>query len=336
MQPLTQSDSRWPHRLAVLLVVATYPLIWVGGLVTTTKSGMAVPDWPSTYGYNMFLYPWQTWVFGPFDLFIEHGHRLLASLVGILCIAFLGLAVWRREKGLVVLGLVAFLAVLSQGVLGGVRVVADKTTIARIHGCVGPLCLAWIVYMECYTSRRWQSTARGNSRYGDTYVRLSIGFAVIAFVQIMLGSILRHIPVGMEPGTFRAAVIFHLFTAILVAASAMALLVRTSFDPARCPTLWRLSLMSVALIGIQIILGLATWVMKYGWPTFLPGRTLYPNLLVEWESWLQSFIVTGHVAVGSLILALATTLVVYSLKRYPAVVQFAARSVPATSREVLA
>ena len=78
------------------MVCTTYPLIWVGGLVTTQKAGMAVPDWPSTYGYNLFLYPWPTWVFGPFDLFIEHGHRLLASLVGMLCIALVVVA-WRTE-----------------------------------------------------------------------------------------------------------------------------------------------------------------------------------------------------------------------------------------------
>ena len=73
------ATSPWPHRAAVLLVCATFPLIWVGGLVTTTQAGMAVPDWPNTYGYNLFLYPWQTWLFGPWDLFIEHGHRLLAE-----------------------------------------------------------------------------------------------------------------------------------------------------------------------------------------------------------------------------------------------------------------
>ena len=56
--PASQNDSRWPHRWATLLVCATFPLIWVGGLVTTHDAGMAVPDWPGTYGYNLFAYPW--------------------------------------------------------------------------------------------------------------------------------------------------------------------------------------------------------------------------------------------------------------------------------------
>ena len=79
-------DESWPHRLAVLLVCRDVSLIWVGGLVTTYEAGMAVPDWPSTYGYNLFLYPWQTWLPGPWDLFIEHGHRLLGATVGLLTI----------------------------------------------------------------------------------------------------------------------------------------------------------------------------------------------------------------------------------------------------------
>ena len=78
--------SPWPHRWAVVLACATFPLVWVGGLVTTTDAGMAVPDWPSTFGYNMFLYPWQSWLAGPWDLFVEHGHRLLASSVGLMTI----------------------------------------------------------------------------------------------------------------------------------------------------------------------------------------------------------------------------------------------------------
>ena len=84
-----KADRYQPHRWAVGVACATFPLIWVGGLVTTYDAGMAVPDWPSTFGYNLFLYPWTTWFFGPWDLFIEHGHRLLGALVGLLTIGLL-------------------------------------------------------------------------------------------------------------------------------------------------------------------------------------------------------------------------------------------------------
>src|SRR6267154_1770274 len=105
---LNSEPSPWPHRLALLLCCATFPLVWVGGMVTTYKAGMAVPDWPTTYGYNLFLYPWQTWILGPWDLFIEHGHRLFGALVGMLTIA-LCVSLWmtKQPKWLRVMGLVA-------------------------------------------------------------------------------------------------------------------------------------------------------------------------------------------------------------------------------------
>src|SRR5436190_10251632 len=149
-----------PHRLAVVLACATFPLVWVGGLVTTTDSGMAVPDWPNTYGYNLFLYPWQTWLLGPWDLFIEHGHRLLASAVGMLTIGLL-ILLWRTEtrrwmKGL---GFAALGLVIFQGVLGGLRVLLDERTLAMLHGCTGPLFFALTVALVVFTSRTWTSGA---------------------------------------------------------------------------------------------------------------------------------------------------------------------------------
>ena len=80
--PLT--ISVWPHRIAVILVGATFPLLFIGGLVTGKGAGLAVPDWPTSFGYNMFLYPWSKMVG---NIFYEHSHRLVASFVGLLTIA---------------------------------------------------------------------------------------------------------------------------------------------------------------------------------------------------------------------------------------------------------
>ena len=148
--------STWPHRWAIVLACATFPLVWVGGLVTTTDAGMAVPDWPTTYGYNLFLYPWQSWLSGPWDLFIEHGHRLLAASVGMLTIGLLVLLLrtedrsWMKGLGFAALGLVIF-----QGVLGGLRVLFDDRTLAMFHGCTGPLFFALTVAIAAFTSPRW-------------------------------------------------------------------------------------------------------------------------------------------------------------------------------------
>src|SRR5204863_1037959 len=115
--------SPWPHRLAVALALVTFPLIWVGGLVTTYDAGMAVPDWPGTYGYNLLRYPWQSWLAGPFDLFIEHGHRLLGATAGLLAIALVTVVlITDRRRWLVAASFGALALVIFQGILGGARV----------------------------------------------------------------------------------------------------------------------------------------------------------------------------------------------------------------------
>ncbi len=155
-----RSPSRWPHAIAVLLTCATFPLIWVGGLVTTYDAGMAVPDWPSTYGYNLFLYPWQTWVAGPFDLFIEHGHRLLGAVVGVITIGLvLAAFLANRRPWFRAVSVIAILGVIGQGALGGMRVLFDDRQLAMIHGCVGPAFFALTAAIAVFTSSSWRQAA---------------------------------------------------------------------------------------------------------------------------------------------------------------------------------
>jgi len=82
------------HRLALALCAATFVLILIGGLVTNTGAALAVPDWPTTFGYNMFLFPWSKMVGG---ILYEHSHRLLGAAVGILTVA-LGVTLWLSER----------------------------------------------------------------------------------------------------------------------------------------------------------------------------------------------------------------------------------------------
>src|SRR5947209_14296364 len=111
---------RGPHWVAVFAAVFTWPLVFVGGSVTTYRVGMAVPDWPTTFGINMFLYDFWN---APFGVRVEHAHRLYGAAVG-LATAFLAgwfLAVERR-RSLKALGFLALALVVVQGVLGGTRV----------------------------------------------------------------------------------------------------------------------------------------------------------------------------------------------------------------------
>src|SRR5947207_12128506 len=108
------------HRFAFFTACCTAILIFVGGLVTSTGSGLSVPDWPTTYGWNMFTFPMSKWVGG---ILFEHTHRLVASFVGFLTVV-LAVWTWFREKRSWVrrLAVAALGTVIMQGVLGGLTV----------------------------------------------------------------------------------------------------------------------------------------------------------------------------------------------------------------------
>jgi len=132
------------HRLALLTAAATFPLIFMGGLVTSHGAGMSVPDWPNSYGYNMFLFPPRLWVGG---ILYEHTHRLMGTVVGMLAIALTFWA-WKTEPRRWVRWLTTGVlgAVIFQGVLGGLRVVLVELNLAVVHACFARLFSAW---------RRW-------------------------------------------------------------------------------------------------------------------------------------------------------------------------------------
>ncbi len=315
-QPDQIVRSPWPHRWAVVLACATFPLVWVGGLVTTTDAGMAVPDWPNTYGYNLFLYPWQTWLAGPWDLFVEHGHRMLASTVGMITIGLLVVLVraerriWVRGLGFVALGLVIF-----QGVLGGMRVLLDERTLAMLHGMTGPLFFGLTVALVVVTSLKW-STGAADSRTinrGSSQIRsLATVTAVLVYLQIVVGAVLRHVPIDAQPSTFMLAVKFHLFLAAVLTLhiALLAALVLTRARQVR--PLGRLAWMLAGLVTIQLVLGMATWIEKYAVPSWASGWVSHSNVVIQDGGWLQTHIITAHVATGSAMLGATIALALYA------------------------
>ncbi|MHB8900332.1 MAG: COX15/CtaA family protein [Thermoguttaceae bacterium] len=141
-RPMPPVTTRAAHYAAWVVACTTFPLIWMGGLVTTYGAGMAVPDWPGTYGYNLFLYPLESWI-RVWDVFLEHGHRLLGSAVGLATIA-LAVLLWRRDSRPVLWWLagIALLGVCLQGVLGGLRVVGSGILHAEIAWMPAPVFLS--------------------------------------------------------------------------------------------------------------------------------------------------------------------------------------------------
>src|ERR687884_693960 len=118
--PLQQGEGIGLHRFVLFTACCTACLIFIGGLVTSTESGLSVPDWPTTYGWNMFTFPYSKWVGG---IFFEHGHRLMASFVGFLTVV-LTIWMWIKEQRPWVrwLSTAALAAVILQGVVGGLTV----------------------------------------------------------------------------------------------------------------------------------------------------------------------------------------------------------------------
>jgi len=337
-----QVASAWPRRLSRTLVILVWPLIWVGGLVTTYDAGMSVPDWPGTYGYNLFLYPLSTWLLGPFDLFIEHGHRLLGALVGFVAIGFL-VATWRTEprRWVTVFAFAVLLAVIGQGVLGGLRVTMSARVLAMVHGCTGPLFFALCVIAACVTSRRWKrgevraaagmnpettAGATATTKNGPNDASYEAAGATcprrfwplllffLAYTQLVLGAILRHALPSASPTGFAHTVTTHVSVAFLL----WGLTVLVYWRMRRCGdlTLSRPAAGLICFVGVQILLGIGTWIVNYGYPTFLQSLPGSGSYLLRSKDLMDAWIVTGHVATGSLILAVSTLLAVRLFRRH--------------------
>ncbi len=356
------------HRIAIVAVCLVWPLIWVGGMVTTYDAGMAVPDWPGTYGYNLFLYPYKTWLLGPFDLMVEHGHRLLGAVLGFVAIALVAASFWGEPRRWVRwLAVAVLLAVIGQGVLGGMRVLQSDRTLAMVHGCTASGVFAMCVIAAVVTSRWWwqvgpgqggpgqggagqgdagqgdagqgdagqggaadgsgarsltatiaaaaastSPASRGGRRPGRFAVVLTATMVAISYGQLVLGALLRHVQPGGSPGGFAHTVAMHVLTAFLL----WGIATTVWWSLRRCGdlTLSRPGLVLIGLVGVQIVFGVGTWVVKYGYPGFLefmPGAT---EFVIRAKGWGSSLLITAHVATGSLIFAVGTMLLVRLLR----------------------
>jgi cytochrome c oxidase assembly protein subunit 15 len=181
----------WLHRFAWFTSIATLLLICSGGMVTSKGVGLAVPDWPTTFGYNMFLFPVSKWVGG---IFFEHTHRLIASTVGLLTI---GLAAWiwrvDERRWLRNLGFAALGAVIVQGVLGGLRVTLLKDEIGIFHACLAQAFFGMLIVITLATSRLWRRLAGAERGVPvKMLARVVLATTLAIYLQLGLGATMRH------------------------------------------------------------------------------------------------------------------------------------------------
>src|SRR5688572_16054569 len=196
------SGNRWLHYYAVLTAMVTFYLVWRGGLVTSHGAGLAVPDWPTTFGYNMFFFPFDKWVGG---IFYEHTHRLVASGVGMLTV-ILAVWLWFRESRRWVrwLGIAAVIAVIAQGVLGGLRVTALKDELGIFHGALAQLFFILICAIALFTSRWWREASQ-TSVMSSRFARICLVVTAAMFLQLVLGATMRHQHAGLAISDFPLA-----------------------------------------------------------------------------------------------------------------------------------
>lgn len=274
--PVPSPPATWKSRLGLVGVAATLSLVAIGGMVTSHGAGLAVIDWPNSFGYNMFLYPLSRMTGG---IFFEHAHRLFGTLVGLTTVAQ-ALFLWRHETRLRVrrLALASVVLVIVQGIMGGLRVTggftlstspadtAPNLMLAVAHGIIGQLFLALMVSLAVLVTSSWESgkPPRPSPRAG-TERYLSIGLVAVLVVQLVLGAVLRHTQTGL---------LVHISMAALVLGVVLAAGVRAwGLHGLEEPVLRRFGLALLILGGLQLILGVAALavVVSQGEETAISG-----------------------------------------------------------------
>ncbi len=259
------------QRFAQLTALATFILLVAGGLVTSTDSGLAVPDWPLSYG--TLLPP----MVG--GIRYEHTHRVIAGLVALMIAA---LAMWLRvrepRRWVRRLGYGALAAVLTQAVLGGLTVLfLLPPAISVAHACLGPFVFCALVCLAIVLNPDWSAEQLSVSIPSSVRV-MSLGLAGVIVLQLILGAVLRH---------SGRALSLHLIGATLIA-----LLVVWLWWKARHLTgVHRLVSVLVTGVVVQVALGFVAWTHR-------------DHVLVT----------TAHQALGALLLAGATVLVIHHLR----------------------
>lgn len=228
-------------------------LLLFGGLVTNTGAALAVPDWPTTFGYNMFLYPWSKMVGG---VFYEHSHRLLGAFVGVLTLA-VAAALWitERRRGLRWFGLILVLLVGIQGLLGGLRVLLMKQTLAVLHGSLAPAFFALTVGLALVTSPVWAEEPGESRRAPDLTLKgLALLTTGVLYLQIVFGALLTHLGQRLDG---------HLAGALALVGLISVLAVRTLRRDASQPGLTRPARWLLGLLGLQLALGVGAYASRF-------------------------------------------------------------------------
>jgi heme a synthase len=286
------------HRFSIALAVFVFLLIVAGALVTSNNAGLAVPDWPTSFGS---LYKIPPMVGG---IKYEHGHRMLAEFIGLLTIV---MCVYtfrvERRSWMKKLSLAAIATVIAQGVLGGITVLYFLPWyISSAHAALGQTFFSIAVLMAMFTSESWMKGATASSADEHTSQgtrALTLLAVVVLYLQLFFGAGFRHSGISILPHLVNAVIT----SGILLWTAIRVLVAHGKVRELRTPAVWVLGLLLV-----QLGLGFAAYLTRVIW-----GRDAVQPL--------PSMVYTtvAHVAVGALLLATTFILTVQAHRRTHAI-----------------
>jgi cytochrome c oxidase assembly protein subunit 15 len=304
------SPQPWLHRFAVVGCVTIFLLLITGGLVTGWQAGLAVPDWPGTFGHNMFLYPITEMTGGKF---YEHAHRLYGSLVGLTAIGLV-IATWRLDDRSIVrrFTIVILIAVIIQGVMGGLRVtealagdagvevsVADhetalSATLRVTHGVFAQLVFASLSLLAVMTTPRWRMTDQtGLPASTKRYVSMVMWLVPLIVLQLILGAAFRHTSTAETPLNIFGH-IHYTFAAVVAIVAGTVGIVAWGMMGRYVPMIGAAGKWLLIALGLQLLLGIAALVA-------VMTNSVNPTRF-------DVIITTTHQANGALMLVIAVVL----------------------------
>ena len=270
--PGERFSGNWLGSFTFVSACIVFLMIITGGIVTGFEAGLAVPDWPNSYGHNMLLYPLSEMV-ADLDsgIYYEHAHRLTGMYVGLTVLTLCVMLWWGERRIWVgVTGTVILLMVIVQGVLGGLRVTGNltftddpallspQTGLGIVHGVFGQICFAGIVMLAAVMTKRWShGPAASRTLSGGTDRILGILLLVALVFQLIIGASYRHLigEIGVKSEQSMLLLTGHIFMAVLVTALAVLNGLRASSAHQSQPVLKRIGLILLLLVGLQLLLG---------------------------------------------------------------------------------
>jgi cytochrome c oxidase assembly protein subunit 15 len=284
--------NRAHHRFLTFAACVTFFLIIAGALVTSNDAGLAVPDWPTSFGSLYHIPPMVGGVK------FEHGHRMLAEFVGFLTI-IIALWTWRAEQRswMRKLGVAALGTVIAQGILGGITVLYYlPPPISSAHATLAQTFFCILVSMAVVTGHNWTQTAPEIvSENRRPHLRTLAVLSVAAvYVQLILGAAFRHSGLKLLP---------HLISAVVVTVVLLWTTTRVLSQHSNVPQLRRPALMLLVLLVLQLSLGFVAYLSRVVWSVDAP-QPLFSMVVAT----------VSHVAVGALVLASSVVLALQTFR----------------------